>query len=90
MHMICNAILESKLMLVKFDRRLSFFHTRKGGYLNHVRQALYIIFLDFHFNMHEMQSESYVQEQHTTSFLSEVREIKPIKLISQHTKPSFI
>ena len=38
--MSCNAILESKLMLVKFDPWLSFFtHTR--GYLNHVRQALH-------------------------------------------------
>jgi len=34
-----NAILESKLMLLKFEPRLSFFtHTR--DYLNHVRQAL--------------------------------------------------
>ena len=39
--MSCNAILEGKLMLVKFDPRLSFFTHTRGGYLNHVRQALH-------------------------------------------------
>ena len=47
-HMQCNTILESKLMLVKFDPRLSFSHTH-GGYLNHVRQALHTIYLYFYF-----------------------------------------
>jgi len=45
--MQCNAILESKLMLVKFDSRLSFLTRFMGGYLNHVRQALHASFLDF-------------------------------------------
>jgi len=32
----------------------------------------------FIIGMHEMQNKSYLQEQHTTSFFSEVREIKHI------------
>jgi len=47
-------------------------------------------FLFFILGMRDMQNKSYLQGQHTTSFISEVREIKNIKFISQHTKPNFI
>jgi len=44
----------------------------------------------FILGMHDMQNKSYLQGQHTTSFFSEVIEIKHIYFTSQHTKPSFI
>jgi len=34
------------------------------------------------FYLHDKRCKSYVQEQHTTSFFSEVREIKHIEFIS--------
>jgi hypothetical protein len=39
-------------------------------------QSFFFVFLFF--GMHDMQNMSYLQEQHTTLFFSEVREIKHI------------
>ena len=70
-------LLESKLMLVKFDPSLSFF-THKGVILTMLDKPYKQYFCIFIFGMHKMQNKSYLQEQHTTSFFSEVREIKHI------------
>ena len=64
--------------------KVKLLHTLFGGYLNHVRQALY----DFH-NLNMLYITMNARDN-TSSIFSEVTKIKHIELIPQSTKCSLI